>query len=68
MKAQIISTEEGHVIHREGRSRPFQICSNGRMRSFATLSAATAAAKQARQDALEMNAIIEKARQNAVTG
>ena len=62
MKADIISTEAGHVVHRADRKRGFQICANGRMRSFSTLEAAVAAAKANMKDRVEMNAIIEASR------
>jgi hypothetical protein len=64
MKSKIISTKAGHVVFREGRDKPFQICggSRGRMRSFATIEAAMAAAEKSQNAHKEVAASIEKSR------
>jgi hypothetical protein len=62
MKTQIISTEVGHIIHRDDRTRGFQISVNGRMRSFGSVAAAVSAKKESLADIREMTAIIEASR------
>jgi hypothetical protein len=62
VRAQIISTEVGHVIHRADRTRGFQISVNGRMRSFGSVAAAVSAKKESLDDIKELNAIIESSR------
>jgi hypothetical protein len=60
----IISTPAGHIIHKPGRERPYQICKDGRKSSFRTLEAAIEAKNRSLGDSREMAKIVHDANNN----